>query len=77
MPGLAPEPVLVNRARYGDRFKAFNGCEQAWLRDGERLLGPIAPPPAEKLVQVDETAVLIEEDGCESQYLRPKFNAPT
>lgn len=44
VPGKDPEPVLIDRARYADRFKAFNCREQSWLREGEYLLGPVAPP---------------------------------
>lgn len=44
VPGQDPEPVLLKRSRYGERLKAFNGREQSWLRDGERLVGPILPP---------------------------------
>ncbi|MFK4705949.1 hypothetical protein ABIC83_002788 [Roseateles asaccharophilus] len=44
VPGQPPEPVLVNRARYGDRFKGFNGREQPWLREGETLVGPVRGP---------------------------------
>lgn len=44
VPGKAPEPVLIDRARYADRFKAFNCREQGWLREGEYLVGPVAPP---------------------------------
>ncbi|MBK6616405.1 hypothetical protein [Ottowia sp.] len=39
-----PAPVLVNHARYGNSLKAFNGSLQSWLRKGEYLLGPVAPP---------------------------------
>lgn len=40
----APEPVLIDRERYGDRFKAFNNREQGWVRRGEFFTGPIVPP---------------------------------
>lgn len=77
VPGQEAEPVLVNRARYGDRFKAFNGREQAWLRDGERLVGPVAPPAATPSLQVDELMDVMQRSGAEPQYLRRKFNTAT
>jgi hypothetical protein len=42
-----PEPVLIHQARYPNRFKAFNGREQTWLRTGEFFTGPV-PPPADR-----------------------------
>lgn len=44
-----PEPraVQMNRARWGAKFKSFDGLEQSWLREGEYLLGPVEPPPAQ------------------------------
>ena len=41
-----PRPVLINQARYGKCIKSFNGSQQAWLRDGEYLLGPQTSPDA-------------------------------
>lgn len=41
-----PRPVLINRAKWGNKFKLFNGAEQSWLDDGEYLLGPQPAPPA-------------------------------
>ena len=35
-----PLPVLINQAKWGRKFKSFNGAEQSWLRDGEYLVGP-------------------------------------
>ncbi|QJT37123.1 hypothetical protein E4188_22505 (plasmid) [Aeromonas media] len=41
----APEPVQIDQGRYGvGKFKGFNGRLQAWLRDGEYLVGPQRPP---------------------------------
>lgn len=77
VPGQVPEPVLVNRSRYGERFKAFNGREQAWLRDGERLIGPVLPPPTEPRLQVDEGMVLMQSSGVEPQLLHRKVNTGT
>lgn len=77
VPGQEPEPVLVNRARYGDRFKAFNGREQAWLRDGERLVGPIAPPAAIPALQVGELMEVMQRSGSDPQYLHRKVNTAT
>lgn len=74
VPGQEPEPVLVNRARYGDRFKAFNGREQAWLRDGERLVGPVVPPAATAALQVDELMDAMQRSGAEPQYRSRKVN---
>lgn len=67
VPGQEPEPVLVNRARYGERFKAFNGREQGWLREGERLVGPIMPPKAEPALQLDEAMAAMERSGVVPQ----------
>lgn len=39
-------PVLINQARYGAKFKSFNGAEQSFLRDGEYLVGPQPAPAA-------------------------------
>lgn len=74
VPGQEPEPVLVNRSRYGDRFKAFNGREQAWLREGERLLGPVLPPAAAPLLQVDELMDAIQRSGTDPHYPHRKVN---
>jgi hypothetical protein len=38
------EPVLIQQARYAGRFKAFNGREQTWTREGEFFVGPVLPP---------------------------------
>lgn len=73
-PGQEPEPVLINRARYSERFKAFNGREQAWLRDGETLNGPIQPPLPERRLQVDEGMALMEHIGAEPQFQNRKSN---
>lgn len=56
VPGKAPEPVLIHRAMYGDRIKAFNGREQTWLRDGERLVGPVPAPAESELAAVNGPA---------------------
>lgn len=40
----SPEPVLINRAKYNQSFKGFNGRLQSWLRDGEYLEGPQTLP---------------------------------
>ena len=77
VPGQDPEPVLINRARYGDRMKAFNGREQAWLRDSERLVGPIAPPASEPNLQLDEGAVLLDRVGFDPRPLHQKLNPGT
>ncbi len=74
VPGKAPEPVLIERSRYGDRFKAFNGREQAWLGDGERLMGPVLPPIVQRAVQVDELMELMHRSGVDPQYLHRKVN---
>lgn len=74
VPGKAPEPVLIDRALYGDRMKAFNGREQGWLRDGERLIGPVLPPSAEPRLEVDEGMVLMEASNVEPVPLHRKAN---
>jgi hypothetical protein len=74
VPGQAPEPVLVNRARYGERFKAFNGREQSWLRDGETLTGPVHPPSPARRLQADEGMALMEAIGAVPQPLNRKVN---
>lgn len=38
------EPVLIDHARYPGLFKAFNGREQRWTRDGEFFTGPVPSP---------------------------------
>lgn len=43
-----PEPVLINRTKYNQSFKGFNGRLQSWLRDGEYLEGP-QPLPIKQL----------------------------
>lgn len=43
-----PEPVLINRTKYSQSFKGFNGRLQSWLRDGEYLEGP-QPLPVKQL----------------------------
>tara|TARA_Y100000780_G_scaffold119536_1_gene107814 strand:- start:360 stop:779 length:420 start_codon:yes stop_codon:yes gene_type:complete len=43
--GAEPQPVMINRARWGRSLKSFNGAQQSWLRDGEYLIGP-QPAPA-------------------------------
>jgi hypothetical protein len=47
----APRPVQINQAKWGSKFKSFNGAEQSWLREGEYLLGP-QPAPDETLADV-------------------------
>ncbi|WP_234831344.1 hypothetical protein [Pseudomonas savastanoi] len=42
-----PRPVMVDPTRWVNKFKSFNGSEQAWLADGEYLLGP-QPVPADQ-----------------------------
>lgn len=65
VPGRAPEPVLIDRTRYGDRFKAFNGREQAWLRDGEKLVGPVLPPDDQRLqIKPDSHGSREYPSGC-------------
>ncbi len=39
-----PRLVQINRAKWGIKFKSFNGAEQSWLREGEYLLGPQLAP---------------------------------
>ncbi|HBO5661730.1 TPA: hypothetical protein L4592_006128 [Pseudomonas aeruginosa] len=41
-----PLPVLINRAKWGRKFKSLNGAEQSRLRDGEYLVGPQPTPAA-------------------------------
>jgi len=43
----APRPVMITKAKWGNRFKSFNGSEQSWLRDGEYLVGPQPTPDAQ------------------------------
>lgn len=44
--GDEPRPVMINPEKWVGKFKSFNGSEQAWLRDGEYLVGPqFAPAP--------------------------------
>ncbi len=69
VPGEAPEPVLIERARYGDRFKAFNGREQSWLRDGERLVGPVEPPLGQDHQVGEDAAALREADPSKRAQL--------
>jgi hypothetical protein len=68
VPGLEPEPVLINKARYPGRFKCFNGREQAWIREGERLIGPVHPPvpsaPSESSTQSASSG--LSSDGAPS-----------
>lgn len=39
-----PRPVLINPEKWVGKFKSFNGSEQAWLREGEYLVGPQLAP---------------------------------
>jgi hypothetical protein len=42
-----PRPVMINKDRWGESFKSFNGAQQSWLRNGEYLLGPQPTPAAQ------------------------------
>ena len=39
-----PEPVLLDEKKHPGAMKGFNGRLQAWMRDGEYLIGPQSPP---------------------------------
>lgn len=42
-----PRPVMIDPARWVNKFKSYNGAEQSWLAAGEYLLGP-QPVPADQ-----------------------------
>nr|WP_073937567.1 hypothetical protein [Pseudomonas aeruginosa] len=39
-----PHPVMINKERWGQSMKSFNGAQQSWLREGEYLIGPQPAP---------------------------------
>jgi len=39
-----PHPVMINKERWGQSMKSFNGAQQPWLREGEYLIGPQPAP---------------------------------
>ncbi len=36
--------LQINKVRWGQSMKSFNGAQQSWLREGEYLIGPQPAP---------------------------------
>jgi len=44
-----PEPVKLDKDNHPGAMKGFNGRIQAWMREGEYLIGPQLPPASTEL----------------------------